>query len=180
MCCSDQPPKEEPKVSIDWSKILVDRAEFLKLVALGCSGLIGLIVAIPGIGFAFGYFLVPKREDWIKVGPIEHYEVGNTVAVNFTDTTGTPWDGVCAKRVAWLRRIDHSNFQAFAVNCTHLGCPVRWEPGAALFMCPCHGGVYYSDGTVAGGPPPRPLHQYPTRVANGQVEIKVGPVLTEG
>ncbi len=179
MCCSDTPPQEEPKVAINWSKILVDRAEFLKLVALGCSALIGLIVTIPGLGFAFGYFLTPRREDWIKLGPIEQYEVGKTVDVTFTDTTGLPWDGICAKRVTWLRRIDAATFEAFAVNCTHLGCPVRWEPGAALFMCPCHGGVYYSDGNVAGGPPPRPLHQYATRIANGQVEIKVGPVLAE-
>lgn len=179
MCCNDPKP-EEPKVAIDWSKILVDRAEFLKLVTVGCSALIGLIVAIPGIGFAFEYFLVARKQDWIKVGAPEQFEVGKTVDVTFTDTTGLPWDGVCAKRVAWLRRVDEGNFEAFAVNCTHLGCPVRWEPGASLFMCPCHGGVYYSDGKVAGGPPPRPLHQYPTRIAKGQVEIKVGPVLAEG
>ncbi len=180
MCCNDPTPEEEPKVSINWSKILVNRAEFLKLVTVGCSAVIGLIVVIPGIGFAFEYFLVPRRQDWIKVGPVEEYEVGKTVDVKFTDTTGTPWDGICAKRVAWLRRVDDANFEAFAVNCTHLGCPVRWEPGAALFMCPCHGGVYYSDGKVAGGPPPRALHQYPTRIAKGHVEIKVGPVLAEG
>jgi menaquinol-cytochrome c reductase iron-sulfur subunit len=170
----------EPKVSIEWSKVLVSRDEFLKVVGLLSAAFIGLIVAIPGLGFAFEYFLVPRREDWIKVGPVESYQVGTTVDVVFTDTTGLPWDGVCAKRSAWLRRVDDQNFQAFAVNCTHLGCPVRWEPGAALFMCPCHGGVYYGDGKVAGGPPPRPLHQYATRIANGQVEIKVGPVLAEG
>jgi menaquinol-cytochrome c reductase iron-sulfur subunit len=183
MCCSDphnQTPKEEPKVSIDWSRVLVSRDEFLKLVGVACAGAIGLIVAIPAIGFAFEYFLVPRREDWIKVGAADQFEVGKTVDVVFTDTTGLPWDGVCAKRTAWLRRVDETNFEAFAVNCTHLGCPVRWEAGAELFMCPCHGGVYYSDGNVAGGPPPRPLHKYPTRIAKGEVQIKVGPVLTEG
>src|SRR3712207_8271662 len=41
--------------------------------------------------------------------------------------------------------------KAFAVNCTHLGCPVRWIQDASLFLCPCHGGVFYSDGRVAGG-----------------------------
>ena len=180
MCCNDPQPKEEPKVMIDWSRVLVSRDEFLKLVTVVCSAFIGLIVAIPGIGFAFEYFLVPRREDWIKVGTPETFEIGKTVDVTFTDTTGTPWDGICSKRVAWLRRVSDNEFEAFAVNCTHLGCPVRWEPGAALFMCPCHGGVYYSDGQVAGGPPPRRLHQYPTRIAKGQVEIKVGPVLAEG
>ncbi len=182
MCCSDpqnEIPKEEPKVAINWSTVLVNRSEFLKLVTVICAGFIGLIVSIPAIGFAFEYFLVPSRKDWVKVGGLDQFKIGETVDVVFTDTTGLPWDGVCAKRTAWLRRVDETNFEAFAVNCTHLGCPVRWEPGAALFMCPCHGGVYYSDGNVAGGPPPRPLHRYPTRIAKGQVQIKVGPVLTE-
>jgi quinol---cytochrome c reductase iron-sulfur subunit, bacillus type len=39
-------------------------------------------------------------------------------------------------------------------------------------MCPCHGGVYYSDGTVAAGPPPKPLIRYDVRTLNDQVEIK--------
>ena len=25
----------------------------------------------------------------------------------------------------------------FAMNCTHLGCPVTWFPQSGLFMCPC-------------------------------------------
>jgi menaquinol-cytochrome c reductase iron-sulfur subunit len=39
-------------------------------------------------------------------------------------------------------------------------------------MCPCHGGVYYSDGNVAAGPPPLPLFRYEVRVANGEVQMK--------
>jgi menaquinol-cytochrome c reductase iron-sulfur subunit len=42
-------------------------------------------------------------------------------------------------------------------------------------MCPCHGGVYYQDGTVAAGPPPLPLPRYQVRVRNGQVEIQTNP-----
>ena len=74
------------------------------------------------------------------------------------------WAGVTATTAAWLRRVGESEFIAFSINCRHLGCPVRWVDTAGLFMCPCHGGVYYSDGTVAGGPPPEPLDRYPVRV----------------
>jgi len=49
---------------------------------------------------------------------------------------------------------------------------VRWLEGAELFMCPCHGGVYYDDGTVAAGPPPRPLFRYDVRVENGEVQMR--------
>jgi menaquinol-cytochrome c reductase iron-sulfur subunit len=61
-----------------------------------------------------------------------------------------------------------------------MGCPVRWLPDAELFMCPCHGGVYYTDGTVAAGPPPKPLVRYEVRVVNDQVQIKAAalPITT--
>jgi menaquinol-cytochrome c reductase iron-sulfur subunit len=38
-------------------------------------------------------------------------------------------------------------------------------------MCPCHGGVYYADGTVAAGPPPHSLYQYPVRIRGNVIEI---------
>jgi menaquinol-cytochrome c reductase iron-sulfur subunit len=82
---------------------------------------------------------------------------------------------VTARTAAWLRRDDETGFTAFAVNCTHLGCPVRWIQGAELFLCPCHGGVFTRNGTVAAGPPPRPLTRYPVRIRNGQVEIQTTP-----
>ena len=47
---------------------------------------------------------------------------------------------------------------------------------AELFMCPCHGGVFYKDGRVAAGPPQHPLPRYQVRVQNGQVEIEAAPI----
>jgi menaquinol-cytochrome c reductase iron-sulfur subunit len=72
---------------------------------------------------------------------------------------------------AWVRRSGESTFTAFAVTCTHLGCPVNWQQEAEIFLCPCHGGVYNADGTVAGGPPPRALFQHELRVRDGRLEI---------
>ena len=77
-----------------------------------------------------------------------------------------------SKTAAWLRCGEGEEFVAFSVNCAHLGCPVRWMPQASLFMCPCHGGVYYADGSVAAGPPPHGLTRYPVRVRGGAVEIR--------
>ena len=36
---------------------------------------------------------------------------------------------------------------------------------------PCHGGVYNFRGMRIGGPPPRPLDRFYTRVRAGQVEV---------
>ncbi|HKB70261.1 MAG TPA: Rieske 2Fe-2S domain-containing protein [Thermoanaerobaculia bacterium] len=61
---------------------------------------------------------------------------------------------------------------ALSSTCTHLGCSVRWDPGSRLFRCPCHGGTYRPDGTVAGGPPPAPLARLPIEIRAGQVWVR--------
>ena len=58
------------------------------------------------------------------------------------------------------------------MNCAHLGCPVSWFPQSGLFMCPCHGGVYYANGDCASGPPPRGLFQCEWRVRDGRLEVE--------
>jgi menaquinol-cytochrome c reductase iron-sulfur subunit len=169
---------EKPKILLDWKKVFVSRQEFLKLLSFTGSGLIAFVIGIPGAAFFLNYLFVPESRQWIKIGAIDSFKEGETVDVVFKDPYRLPWEGVTARRTTWLRRVRGDTFLAFAINCTHLGCPIRWEAKAELFLCPCHGGVFYSNGDVAGGPPPRPLHQYPVRVRQGYVEIEVGPVLT--
>jgi menaquinol-cytochrome c reductase iron-sulfur subunit len=130
-------------------------------------------VAIPSVGFLLGLRRTPRL--WRDVGPVEQFTEGATVQVAFADPSPLPWAGVTAQTAAWLRRTNVGEFKAYSVNCTHLGCPIRWLADANLFMCPCHGGVFYADGTVASGPPLRPLAEYPVRVAEGRVEILASP-----
>ena len=90
----------------------------------------------------------------------------------------TSSDGMTAKVSAWVRRIQGDKFQVFAINCAHLGCPVRWFPQSRLFMCPCHGGAYYEDGSRASGPPERGLFEYQYEVQNGKLLIHAGQMPT--
>jgi Rieske Fe-S protein len=48
---------------------------------------------------------------------------------------------------------------------------VNWDDKARQFKCPCHNGVYSSEGKVVSGPPPRPLTQLQARVKDGQIEV---------
>jgi menaquinol-cytochrome c reductase iron-sulfur subunit len=48
--------------------------------------------------------------------------------------------------------------------CTHMQCPVRWEPTLGQFLCPCHGGLYDRTGLNIGGPPPKPLPEFVHRI----------------
>jgi menaquinol-cytochrome c reductase iron-sulfur subunit len=42
---------------------------------------------------------------------------------------------------------------------------------AHSFVCPCHEGVYDFRGIRVGGPPPRPLDRFYTRLRGGGVEV---------
>ena len=43
---------------------------------------------------------------------------------------------------------------------THLGCSVSWKADRQEFVCPCHDAQFGLDGSVRGGPPPRPLDSF--------------------
>ncbi len=45
----------------------------------------------------------------------------------------------------------------FAINCSHLGCSIGFNPGAKRFECPCHGSRFNLDGSVQKGPAQAPL-----------------------
>ncbi len=152
------------------------RRRFLETLSIGLSALVGAIITLPVIGFILGPLLRKTPDAWRFVGKVDQFKIGETVNVVFEDPSPLPWAGVTAKTAAWLRRDSITEFTAFTVNCAHLGCPVRWLPDASLFMCPCHGGVYYKDGSVAAGPPPQALGRYPVRVIRGSVEIHTSPI----
>jgi len=158
----------------------LSRRRFLARLSLGLSGIGAALVGVPVVGFLLAPLLRQVPEQWQSVGAIDQFKVGETVQVPLSDPSPLPWAGVAAKTTAWLRRDSEQEFVAFAVNCTHLGCPVRWLQDAGLFMCPCHGGVYYNDGSPAAGPPPRSLNRYPVRIQGGQVEVRITSIHSAG
>jgi menaquinol-cytochrome c reductase iron-sulfur subunit len=105
------------------------------------------------------------------------FPVNETRLVTFDNPIRQPWDGVTARTGVYVRNLGQGDggqerFLVFAVNCAHLGCPVEWFPQSGLFLCPCHGGVYYEDGSHASGPPPRGLFRCVWRVRDGQLEVQ--------
>ncbi len=150
------------------------RRRFLNRLSFGLSAIIGAVMGLPSLAYLLG--LRRPSSEWRPVGKVETFKMGATVSVSFMDPSPLPWAGVTARTAAWLRRTGSEEFVAFYINCTHLGCPVRWLPSANLFMCPCHGGVFYEDGRVASGPPPRSLSRYAVRVRYGTVEILASPL----
>jgi menaquinol-cytochrome c reductase iron-sulfur subunit len=152
------------------------RRSFLVKLSVGLAALSAAVAGIPVLSSFFAPLLEKVPQVWRNVGSVSKFPVGTTNLVQFENADPEAWAGVTAHTAAWLRRDSEQAFTAFSANCTHLGCPVRWEKDAQLFMCPCHGGVYYKDGTVAAGPPPKSLVRYRVRINKDQVEIQTSPV----
>ncbi|GAA0553105.1 QcrA and Rieske domain-containing protein [Chitinophaga japonensis] len=152
------------------------RRSFLVKLSLWLAAIPAALVSVPVLGALLAPLLRRSEQQWRKVARLSDIPVGATKLITFINADPLPWAGTTARSAAWLRREQEDLFIAFSANCTHLGCPVRWEEKAGLFMCPCHGGVFYGDGSVAAGPPPKSLVRYQVRVKRGTVEMKTAPV----
>ena len=101
--------------------------------------------------FAFGAsavaavrFLVPN----VLFEPSEEFKAGKPD--DYLDGSITFLED---ERVFLIRK--GNTFRCLSAVCTHLGCTVnRADHG---YHCPCHGSVFDDQGTVKGGPAPRPL-----------------------
>jgi Rieske Fe-S protein len=162
---------EDPRV--------LSRRWFLFTASLGLNGLVGVVLAVPIVR----YLLAPWRKDasyksWVSLGAADSFPTGETRLAFYKNPYARSWDGASDNVVCYVRRTGARDFQVFAINCAHLGCPVRWFPQSQLFMCPCHGGVYYADGSRASGPPERGLFTYQWQLVSGELRIDAGQVPT--
>jgi len=168
---------EEEQTPVD--PLTVSRRWLLLAVGAFFNAVVGVAVAVPVVK----YLLSPIKSDdayksWVSLGPVNTFPVGETRLAKFTNPVGLAWDGETDRVACWVRRISEKEFQVFAINCAHLGCPVRWFPQSGLFMCPCHGGAYYADGSRASGPPERGLFTYDTKIVDGAIQINAGQMPT--
>ncbi len=68
-------------------------------------------------------------------------------------------------------------WKAFSAVCTHQPCTVQYSSGPSI-RCPCHGATFStSNGSVLGGPAPRPLPEYGVQVdANGNLFVTTAAI----
>ena len=159
----------------------LSRREWLTKIGLLLNGVAVTLLAMPIIGYLVSPLIGADKGEykrWITLGNLSEFPENQTRLAKFENPITSFADGETDHIPCWVRRMQGENFQVFAVNCAHLGCPVRWFPQSGLFMCPCHGGVYYEDGSRASGPPPRGLFEYPFKVENGKLMIEAGQLPT--
>lgn len=156
------------------------RRTFLFKLSLALNAAVGTVLAVPLVGYLLGPVARKDKEpgSWVSLGDADSFPVGATRLVDFQSPVTSLGDGETAKVACWVRRVSARQFQVFAVNCAHLGCPVRWFAESKLFMCPCHGGAYYEDGSRAAGPPERGLFEYQSKLEGASLMIHAGNMPT--
>jgi len=114
-----------------------------------------------------------RREPlWLPAGTVPQLDDGVPVAVTLRIARSDGASEMVDRRVVYLvKRGDV--VRALDSTCTHLGCRTRFNPESRQIECPCHGGVYDSDGNVVSGPPPSPLASVPVRIEHGRILVQV-------
>ena len=171
----------------------VDRATFLSLATIGVGGLIGVGVTLPALGFAvLPSFMGEGIETYeVDLGPISNFPEGRYVIATFLED---PEQGEVTRRTAFIRNNGRTeanipSFTTIYSRCVHLGCPVQPNgpideeaakkvKGVELrpvlaqsFGCPCHGGLYDSEGNRRAGPPVRSMDRYTYSIKNGHLVL---------
>jgi Rieske Fe-S protein len=165
------------------NETMLSRRGLLMKLGILFNGLVATALAVPIVGYVLSSVTRGRANAylaWVPLGRVDEFPEGETRLATFRNPNVMPTDGKTADTACWVRRIEGNQFQVFAVNCAHLGCPVRWFPQSGLFMCPCHGGAYYRDGSRASGPPERGLFEYAYKVKDGLVAIQAGELPTPG
>ena len=132
------------------------RRRFLGWVTYATGAVAAVLLAIPFTGYLFGA-LRKHRALWVPLGPTTKFPPNETRLETFENPLGEPWDGMTAHMGVYVRNLGEESVSGVRHELRHLGCPVTWFPQSGLFMCPCHGGVYYENGERASGPPTRGL-----------------------
>ncbi len=142
---------------IDWDEDhFVSRKEFLKFMTLASGGL-----ALGSVGLAL-WTKLPRDHRQMQamaIGEVASLAVGASMAFTYPRE-----HDLCI-----LLQPAPGVYKAFSRRCTHLSCPVEWEPEKNRLFCPCHNGAFsVKDGTVLQGPPPRPLPEIMLEIREGQ------------
>ena len=153
----------------------IGRRQFLSITTWAIGGVLSAGLIIPAIAYIIGPAL--KREqaqEWIRLGATSKVEIGTPALFKTKIKRQTGWIVNEEELTVYALTENGRDFIAMSNICTHLGCRVRWIAKQEQFFCPCHNGIFGKDGSVIGGPPPRPLDRYEVKVEGDQLFILGG------
>jgi menaquinol-cytochrome c reductase iron-sulfur subunit len=153
----------------------VNRRQFLGAVTWAIGALLGAGLGIPAVAYLVGPALRRQEtQEWIALGSSSKVELGTPTLFKATVERTTGWIVEENELSVYVLTDNGRDFLAMSNICTHLGCRIRWIAEQGQFFCPCHNGIFAKDGTVLGGPPPRPLDRFPVKLENDTIFILGG------
>jgi len=141
----------------------LSRRTFLKML-MGVSAVMSTLTFAPLANF----FIAPpikENKDRKKIGNTNELQEGSTMIFFYPGEDSSDRSFLTHLSAEYLEKAQEEGtgqfivdgFVAFNTVCPHLQCPIE-IPEDDVFICPCHGGFFsIIDGTVLGGPSPRPL-----------------------
>jgi quinol---cytochrome c reductase iron-sulfur subunit, bacillus type len=167
------------------------RSRFLEATTIGLGAAIGAVVTLPVLGFTVLPSFTNVDESQADLGPIDNFPEGEYVIASYLSN---PKAGEVSRRTAFVRNNGltdggEPSFTILYSRCVHLGCPVQPNgpideqarkevDGVELrpvlaqsFGCPCHGGLYDSEGNRRAGPPVRSLDRYTYSIKSGHLVL---------
>ncbi len=141
----------------------LSRRTFLKML-MGVSAVMSTLTFAPLANF----FIAPpikENKDRKKIGNTNELQEGSTMIFFYPGEDSSDRSFLTHLSAEYLEEAQEEGtgqfivdgFVAFNTVCPHLQCPIE-IPEDDVFICPCHGGFFsIIDGTVLGGPSPRPL-----------------------
>lgn len=155
----------------------MSRRDFLARMVGAAAGGMAALLGIPAAVFVIGPSQQRTAGDWVPLGPVDGFPLGQPKLINTTVAKQRGWVVEEQELSVFVSTNDGSDFTALSDRCTHLACRVRYvdqtehadEPG---YFCPCHNGVFDASGGIVAGPVPRPLDQFETKVEEGQLFVK--------
>lgn len=151
------------------------RRTFLSLATWAIGGLMGMGMGIPAIAYVVGPALERAGvEEWIRLGSASKVELNTPTLFKVKIERQTGWIVNEEELSFYVLTENGRDYIAMSNICTHLGCRVRWITDQEQFFCPCHNAGFKKDGSVASGPPPRPLDQYQVKVEDEQLFVLGG------
>jgi menaquinol-cytochrome c reductase iron-sulfur subunit len=149
------------------------RRGFLKTVIATLTG--GIAAALAGVvgGAAVGPSFARAFPRWVRAGRLDDFETDVPTPVTLRVTRQDGYLETVDQHVVFVTRSANGKMQAVSSSCSHLGCSVAFDRQKEQFLCPCHLGSFHLDGSVAGGPPPKPLEKLTIRVEKARVFVQV-------
>ena len=149
------------------------RRSFLKTLAAGLNGFIGLAVVIPGIRFLLDPLRrAPHMRGFIRVATVASLTAGRPQHVT---VLADRWDAYTHYPPGpignvWLLRNASDDrepkIRCLQVICPHLGCAIDFAADRNAFNCPCHASEFDSAGRRRFGPSPRDMDELECRVSD--------------